>query len=160
MIYVAGFEPHILEIDYGTENKGEIKIIVQSFLEQQMIIKIKKLLKIIRVSNTPEAEQVIANYCRQWLAEYEAEQKTLVNKHVDLKEKAKKIESDIVYDQRIMDRCSKNTELYKKYAKLLKSKKKELAIVNAAVRSSLSEFNRNQKSKSKYENILAFINQG
>jgi len=161
MIYAMGFEPRKLTIYYNTgSGKGKIEIIIQWFLDGQPITKIKKLLKVIRTSQNPEAELVIADYCRQWLSKYETEQKMLANKYVDSKEKAKKIESDIVYDQRIMGRCSKNTELYKKYAELLKSKKEELAIANTAVRSSLSEFNRNQKSKSKYEKILAFINQG
>lgn len=161
MIYVMGFEPRALEIYYNTgSGKGKIKIIIQWFLDGQTITKIKKLLNIIRTSQNPEAELVIADYCRQWLSEYEVEQKILANKYAVSKERVGRIKSEIVYDQRILGRCSKNTELYKKYAELLKSKKKELAAVEASVRFLLAEINRNQKSKSKYEKILAFMNQG
>lgn len=161
MIYVSGFEPHVLEIRYCTgSGKGKIKIIVQTFMDKQTVTKIKKLLNIIRTSHTPEAELVIADYCRQWLSEYEAGQKALANKHVDSKEKAREIENDIMDIRRARGRAGKNTEVYKKCTDLLKIKNTELISANASVRSSLSDFNRNQKMKPKIKKILEFISQG
>lgn len=153
-------EPRILEIRYGTGGrKGEMKIIVQSFLERQSVAKIRKLLNLIRTSYNPDAEQVLADFCRQWLTQYVIEQKILANKHVDAKEKAREIEINILSNQQERDRYRKNTEPYKQYTGLLKNQKNQLVIVNETARRSLTEFNRNQKTKAKYEKVLAIINQ-
>ena len=158
---LSEFEPRTLEISYNTgSGKGVINIVVQTFMEKQTAAKIKKLLSIIRISNNPDAEQVLADFCKQWLSQFEVEQKMLANNHVDSKEKARKIEIDIVYNQRARERYKKNTEHYKHYTELLKQEKKELSAENRLARSSLTDFNRNQKVKVKYEKVLEIINQG
>lgn len=87
---LSEFEPRTLEISYNTgSGKGEMIIVVQTFMEEQTIVKIKKLLKIIRTSNNPDAEQVIADFCKQWLSQFEVEQKMLANNHVNAKERAR-----------------------------------------------------------------------
>lgn len=87
---LSEFENRIIIIKYGNGNStGEMKIVVQSFMEEQTIVKIKKLLKIIRTSNNPDAEQVIADFCKQWLSQFEVEQKMLANNHVNAKERAR-----------------------------------------------------------------------
>lgn len=158
---LSEFENRILIIKYGNgSSTGEMKIVVQSFMEEQTVAKIKKLLNIIRTSYDPDAEQVIADFCKQWLSQYEIEQKVLANNHVDAKEKARQIEIDIVYNQRARERYKKNTKPYKEYTELLKIKRKALSDVNKAARSSLTDFNRNQKVKEKYEKVLEIISQG
>ena len=158
---LSEFENHILIIKYGNGSGiGEMKIVVQRFMEEQAAAKIKKLLNIIRTSYDPDAEQVIADFCKQWLSQYEVEQKVLANNHVDAKEKARQIEIDIVYNQRARERYKKNTEPYKQYTELLKIKRKALSDVNRVARSSLTDFNRNQKVKVKYEKVLEIISQG
>lgn len=157
---LSEFENRILIIKYGNgSSTGEMKIVVQSFMEEQTITKINKLLNIIRTSYDPDGEQVIADFCKQWLSQYEIEQKVLANNHVDAKEKARQIEIDIVYNQRARERYKKNTEPYKEYTELLKIKRKALSDVNKLARSSLTDFNRNQKMKGKYEKVLEIINQ-
>ncbi|CAK7008866.1 MAG: hypothetical protein ENTB_01379 [Enterocloster aldenensis] len=161
---LSEFENRTIIIKYGgkwgSTSHGEMKIVVQPFMEEQTVAKIKKLLNIIRESNTPDAEQVIADFCKQWLSQYEIEQKILANSHVDAKERARKIEVDIVYNQRVRERYKRNTEPYKQYTELLKAKKKELSAENRVARSSLTDFNRNQKVKEKYEKVLEIISQG
>ncbi|MCM1119351.1 MAG: hypothetical protein NC543_08325 [bacterium] len=161
MIFLPEFENRIIIIKYGSgSSTGEMKIVVQRFMEEQTVAKIKKLLNIIRTSYKPDDEQVIADFCKQWLSQYEAEQKVLANSHVDAKEKARQIEIDIVYNQRARERYKKNTEPYKQYTELLKTKRKALSDVNKAARSSLTDFNRNQRVKEKYEKVLEIISQG
>ena len=161
MIFLPEFENRIIIIKYGNGSRtGEMKIVVQRFMEEQTIAKVKKLLNIIRTSYTPDDEQVIADFCKQWLSRYEAEQKMLANNYVDAKEKARQIEIDIVYNQRARERYKKNTEPYKQYTELLKTKRKALSDVNKAARSSLTDFNRNQRIKEKYEKVLEIISQG
>lgn len=154
---LSDFEPRTFEIKYAA---GKMNITVQKFMEEQTAMKIKKLLNIIRTSNTPEAEGVIADFCKQWLALYEPEQKILANSHVAARERARKFEIDIIDLQRKRSNYKKNTEHYKQYTELLKAKRKELSAENAIVRSSLTDFNRNQKAKVKYEKVLEFISQG
>lgn len=161
MIFLSEFENRILVIKYNTgSGTGEMKIVVQSFMEEQTVAKIRKLLNIIRTSYDQDAEQVIADFCKQWLSQYGVEQKILSNNHVDAKEKARQIEIDIVYNQRARERYKKNTEPYKQYTELLKTQRKALSDVNRVARSSLTDFNRNQKVKVKYEKVLEIISQG
>lgn len=158
---LSEFENRTLEISYNTgSGKGEMKIVVQSFMEEQTVAKIRKLLNIIRTSDNPDAEQVLADFCKQWLALYEPEQKMLANSHVAAKEKARKIEVDIIDFQRKRSNYKKNTEPYKEYTELLKIKRKALSDVNKVARSSMTDFNRNQKVKVKYEKVLEIISQG
>ena len=158
---LSEFEPHALEIRYNTgSGKGEMDIVVQTFMEEQPLVKIRKLLNIIRTSDNPDAEQVLADFCKQWLSQFEVEQKLLANNHVDAKEKAREIEIEIIHDQRARGRYKKNTEHYKQYTELLKQKRKELSAENRLAQSSLTDFNRNQKFKVKYEKVLEIINQG
>lgn len=149
------FEPRTLRISYPTRSgNGVMNINVHALMEEQTVVKIRKLVNIIRTSNTPDAEQVIANYCKQWLSQYDAEQKALANAHVAAKEKARGIEIDIVYNQRARERYKRNTEPYKHYSELLKQKRKELSAANSTARTHQTEFNRNQRMKEKYEKVL------
>lgn len=158
---LSEFKNRVLIIKYNTSSgTGEMKIVIQSFMEEQTLMKIRKLLIIIRTSNDPGAEQVLADFCKQWLSQFEIEQKVLAKNHVNAKERAKKIEIDIIYNQWVRDRCQKNTEHYKQYTELLKQKRKELSAENRLARSSLTDFNRNSKIKVKYEKVLEIINQG
>lgn len=158
---LSEFENRILEISYYTgSGKGEMKIVVQSFMEEQTIAKIRKLLNIIRTSDNPDAEQVLADFCKQWLALYEPEQKKLANSHVSAKGKAREIEIGIIDFQRKRDNYKKNTERYKQYTELLKIKREALSDAKTVARSSMTDFNRNQRLKVKYEKVLEIINQG
>lgn len=149
------FEPRTLEISYYTRSgRGAMKINVHALMEEQTVVKIRKLVNIIRTSNTPDAEQAIADYCKKWLSHYDAEQKALTNSHVTAKENARKIEIDIVYNERARERYKRNTEPYKQYTELLKQKRKELSAASSNARTYLTEFNRNQRMKEKYEKVL------
>lgn len=161
MIYLSEFENRILEITYGTgSGTGEMKVVVQRFMEEQTLVKIRKLLNIIRTSDNPEAEKVLSDFCKQWLSQYEIEQKSNANNHVAAKEKARKVEIDIIDLQRKRSNYKRNTEHYKQYTELLKQKREELSATNALARSYLTDFNRNQKMKVKFEKVMEFISQG
>ncbi len=158
---LSEFENRVLIIKYNTgSGTGEMKIVIQSFMEEQTLMKIRKLLNIIRTSNDPDAEQVLADFCKQWLSQFEIEQKILANNHVAAKQRARKIEIDIVYNQQARGGYKKNTGHYKRYTELLKQKREELSAENRIARSSLTDFNRNSKIKVKYEKVLEIINQG
>lgn len=161
MNYLENFEPKVIDIRYMTQGgHGAMNVDVGSFLEEQTIVKIKKLLKLIRISNTPETEQVIVDYCKQWLGQYEVVQKINANSHVQSMERVRKVEIDVEYHKRMRDRYRKNTEPYKEIAKLLKDKRKELSAEKQIAWKYLTEFNRNKKIKEKFDKVIEFINQG
>lgn len=157
---LENFEPKVIDIHYMTNGgHGHMNIVVGIFLEEQTLVKIKKLLNLIRTSDTPEVEGVIADYCKQWLAQYEVVQKANANSHVQSKEMARKIEIDIEYHKRMRDsRYKKNTEHYKQMTELLKKKRSELSAKNRTARMYLTDFNRNVKVKEKFDKIMEFIN--
>ena len=61
-----------LEIKY---EHGSMTIHLEEFLNCRSISKVRKLVKIIRSSHTPECEQQIKEFLQEWVEQYELRQK-------------------------------------------------------------------------------------
>ena len=61
-----------LEIKY---EHGSMTIHLEEFLNCRSISKVRKLVKIIRSSYTPECEQQIKEFLQEWVEQYELRQK-------------------------------------------------------------------------------------
>lgn len=113
-----------LEIKY--EN-GSMTVHLEEFLSCRNIAKVKKLLKIIRSSYTPECEQQIKDFVQQWIEQFEsiqkehsiyiegytqkvkyAEQQIMQTKHC-----ISQIQADVDKLQCIRDSHRKNTKVWK-----------------------------------------------
>lgn len=113
-----------LEIKY--EN-GSMFVHLEEFLSYRNIAKVKKLLKIIRSSYTPECEQQIKDFVQEWIEQFEpvqkehkiyiegymqkikyAEQQIMQTKH-----RISQIQADISKLQFIRDSHRKNTKVWK-----------------------------------------------
>nr|DAZ41848.1 MAG TPA: hypothetical protein [Caudoviricetes sp.] len=160
MIYLSDFEPRILGIKYFTgSGKGEMTVDVQQFMENQTVTKIKKLIKVIWSSVEPEKEQVIADYCKQWLARYEAEQKAHANLHADYKDKVHEFEAGVAKYTYMRDQYRKKTKPYEYYAELLKVQREKVSSAKRSAQDHLTQFNQNMRNKAKYDKVLEFISQ-
>ena len=120
--------------DYWSERKGSMLIHWIKWMEMHNVTKFRKLLKIIRESNTPDEEKKIREWCEQFLEQTEPFKKKEVNFIFDMKEKIRKLETqaDLLKYQR--DKFRRNTKPYKELGIRLKEEKKNLSTAKTLLR--------------------------
>lgn len=171
-----------LEIRY--EN-GSMTVHLEEFLNIRSITKVRKLLKLIRSSFTPECEQQIKEFVQEQTEQFEqvqkehsiyiescmqkitnAEQQIRQTKHV-----ISQIQSDVSKLQFIRDSHRKNTKVWKncnadvkkqrKFLKepreTLKDQNKELKELKTLMKSRQHAFDSNIRNKEFYKKVLQII---
>lgn len=119
-----------LEIRY--EN-GSMTVHLEEFLSCRSIAKVKKLLKLIRISFTPECEQQMKEFILNWIEQFE--QKQLENEQY-ITGYTEKVE----FCQKQLDNALYNRNQYKKSTPLHKS-----------------DFDKNIRNKEFYKKVLQII---
>lgn len=136
--------------DAWSKRKGRMCIYLYNFITTHSITKFRKLLKIIRTSDTPDEEQKIVDLFNRFNEQYEPcrQQLKMEKFQADMQMGRCQTDVDVLKVQR--DRYRRNTPPYKKYAALLKKAKGELIEAKAAYRQAV----RNEK---KIEKTMVFI---
>lgn len=168
-----------LEIRY--EN-GSMTVHLEEFLNIRSITKVRKLLKLIRSSFTPECEQQIKEFVQEQAEQFEqvqkehsiyiegyaqkiryAEQQIRQTQHI-----ISQIQTGVKNSQLLRDSHRKNTKVWKnrnadvkKYRErlkeprnTLKKQKEELKELKALLRSRQQSFDRNVRNKDFYKKVL------
>ena len=171
-----------LEIKY---EHGSMTVNVEEFLSMRSISKVKKLLKTIRCSYTPECEQQIKEFVQEQIEQFEqvqkehsiyiegytqkvryAEQQIRQTKHI-----ISQIQADVSKLQIIRDSHRKNTKVWKdcnadvkkhrerlkEPRKTLKSQNEELKELKSLLRSRQQSFDRNIRNNGFYKKVLENI---
>lgn len=155
MIYI---EPKTITISYN-QGKGEMKVRVDEFIQNQTISKIRKLVNLIRTSETPEVEQEIADFCKEWLSKYETEQKNHANLHVHYMDKVHEFEEQVKITKVLRDSYKKKSKLYRNYSEQAKDWESKTREARLSANSHKRNFQENERIKEKINKILEFINQ-
>lgn len=129
-----------LEIKY---EHGSMTVHLEKFLDCRNISKVRKLVKIIRSSFTPECEEQIKEYVQQEIEQFEQNQKENAKYIVGYTEKVK-------FCQKQLDNCIYNRERYKQY-------RQELKELKTLLRSRQTVFDKNIKNKEFYRKVLEII---
>lgn len=171
-----------LEIRY--EN-GSMTVHLEEFFEYRSITKVRKLLKLIRSSFTPECEQQMKEFIQEQAEQFEWVQKehsiyiegyTQKVKYVEqqirqTKHRISQIQRGVKNAQLLRDSYRKNTKAWKncnadvkKYREhlkeprnTLKEQKKELKELKFLLRSRQQSFDRNIRNKDFYKKVLENI---
>lgn len=171
-----------LEIRY--EN-GSMTVHLEEFLSERRIAKVRKLLKVIRSSFTPECEQQMKEFIQEQTEQFEqvqkehsiyiegytqkiryAEQQIRQTQHI-----ISQIQAGVKNSQLLRDSHRKNTKVWKnrnadvkKYRErlkeprnTLKEQKEELKKLKALLRSRQQSFDRNIRNKDFYKKVLENI---
>lgn len=158
-MYLTDYGNKMIDITYYTSGgKGRMIISVMSFLNEQGIGKIKKLINLILHSESPEQVDIIADYCNECLKQYEQQQKRLANLHVDARDAISSLEAEIKMNTRCRDKFKRKSEQYEHFNELVKNGKEALKKKKVIASSSLQEFKRNERTKEKFLQVLEFIN--
>lgn len=157
-----------LEIRY--EN-GSMTVHLEEFLNIRSIAKVRKLLKLIRSSFTPECEQQIKEFVQEQAEQFEQVQKEHSIYIEGYTQKIRYAEQQIRQSQLLLDSHRKNTKVWKnrnadvkKYRErlkeprnTLKEQKEELKKLKALLRSRQQSFDRNIRNKDFYKKVLENI---
>lgn len=171
-----------LEIKY---EHGSMTVHVEEFLSMRSISKVKKLLKTIRCSYTPECEQQIKEFVQEQIEQFEQVQKEhsiYIEGYTQKVRYAKRqirqtkhiisqIQADVSKLQIIRDSHRKNTKVWKdcnadvkkhrerlkEPRKTLKSQNEELKELKSLLRSRQQSFDRNIRNNGFYKKVLENI---
>lgn len=148
-----------LEIRY---EGGLMTVHLEEFLSYRSITKVRKPLKVIRSSFTPECEQQMKGFILNWLEQFE--QKQLKNERY-----ITGYEEKVKFCQRQLDNALYNRNQYKKSTPLHKSDgwehynedvkrlRQELREIKAMLRSWRHNFDNNARNKEFYKTVLENI---
>ena len=125
--------------DYWSKREGKMCVHLYAFIQMHNITKFRKLLKLIRGSDTPDEEQKITEMFKMLSEQFEVFKKGARERQVFNKEKTVFCEKQVDILKYNRDRFKRNTPPYKHYAVLLKEQKKELSAVKAAYRQAVQE---------------------
>lgn len=148
-----------LEIKY---EHGSMDIHLENFLDCRNISKVKKLVKIIRNSFTPECEDKIREYVEQEIEQFEPKQQENQRYIIGYTEKVKFCQKQL--DNALYNRSQykKSTPLHKSdgwehYNAYVKQFRQEMREIKALLRSRQSDFDKNIRNKEFYKKVLQII---
>jgi len=143
-----------LKIKY--EN-GSMTVHLENFLNCHNISKVKKLVKIIRSSFTPECEGIIREYIEQEIEQFEPRQREISKYIIGYTGKVKFCQTQLDNCTANRDRYKRNSDGWKHYNNHVKQFRQELKEIKSLLRSRQSEYDRNIRDKDFYKKVLEII---
>lgn len=150
-----------MDLQIRFEN-GLMVIHLREFLNARNITNVRKLLKIIRRSYTPECEQQIREFIEsefEGLNEKQAESRRYVTGY---EQKIRYCQGQLQYALNARDSCKKSTPLYRseeweKWNEKVKATKEELTELKKVLHSYESGYSRNIQNRGFYKKVLENI---
>jgi hypothetical protein len=136
---------------------------LEAFLECRKLSKVRKLVKIIRESYTPECLEQMQQFITDYLGDEEqfsADLRSLANKGVNARTKAKELEEPLNRAVNARKMYKRKSPQYERLNEQVKQYRKEIAQNNAVYHSSVQQFNRMQRNREFYKKALEIILQG
>lgn len=144
--------------DLRIENdRGKMIIHLEEFLSCRSISKVKKLLKIIQRSYTPEVADQMRWHIENRVNGLDALMKVSANQCVRLKEEVSNIQNDVNVWKSQRDRNTKNSSPYKYYNDKLKVSREKLRDAKKSLNTVKCEFDNHAKDKVFFEKLLSEI---
>lgn len=138
-------------------SNGSMTVHLEQFLTCRNISKVRKLVKVIRESYTPECEEKIREYIEQELEQFEPKQKENSRYIIGYTEKAKFCQQQLdncIYNR---DRFKKKSEGWEHYNNRVKAYREELKELKSQLRIYKKQFSQGMKNKEFYTKVLEII---
>ncbi len=150
-----------MDLQIKFEN-GSMVVHLEEFLDARNITNVRKLLKIIRRSYTPECEQQIREFIENGFEELDEKQAEIRRYVIGYEQKIRYCQGQLEYVLHVRDSYKKSTPLYRseewgKWNEKVKVAKGELAELKKSLRSYESGYNRNIKNRGFYKKVLENI---
>ena len=136
---------------------GQMLIHLEEFLSCRKIAKVRKLLKLIERSETPELTEQIQSHIEQKLKGLDDIAKTWATIHVRCKEEAKQTEHELNRWVQLRSGYKKNSEGYKHYHENVKNSREELKKAKEKMRNSKKEFDDTMRDRTFFEKLLSEV---
>ncbi len=133
--------------------KGRMTINLPEYLDCQTLTNIRRLIKVVETSDTPEELEKLHNYVEAELQQIDRRMKEAANKAVDARTKAKELQPELDKLVYARNRYKKNSPPYKELMEKVKDMRERIALQNSIYRCQKSEVSRLQRNKEKFNKL-------
>lgn len=143
-----------LRIEY---DRGKMIIHLEEFLSCRSVAKVKKLLKIIQRSYTPEAADQMQQFIKDKVSGLDGLMKISANQCVRFTEEVKNIQNDVDVWKSQRSRFKKSEKGWEHYNDNLKKSREKLRDAKKSLNTVKREFDNHAKDKVFFEKLLSEI---
>lgn len=143
-----------LEIKY---DHGVMVIHLEEFFGCRSISRVRKLVKVIQRSHTPELIEQMQQDVKEGVENADAAARIAAKNTVNLTEKKKALERDVIVYKDMRSKFKKSQKGWDKYNELLKCDREELKATKQTLNSETQTFSECIKNKVFYEKLLSEI---
>ncbi len=145
-----------MDIKISYDN-GSMVIHLEDFLNCRSISKVRKLVRIIRDSFTPECEAEIRKYVEQEIGQFEPRQKEISKYIIGYTDKVKFCQGQLDNCTTNRNRYRRNSDGWKHYNSHVQQFRQELKEIKVLLRSWQSEYDKNIRNRDFYKKVLEII---
>lgn len=146
----------VLHISYNN-GRGHMTVNTLAFLSKQGIRNIRKLIKLIESSDTPDELEKLHNILREEISTFDLRLKELANRGANARTRYKELEPELerlVYQR---ERYKKSDRRYKDLMLRVKAVRENIRHEKAVYHSAVSDFKRLSRNKEKFNKIAKEI---
>lgn len=136
---------------------GQMQIHLEEFLFCRKIAKVRKLLKLIERSETPELTEQIQSHIEHKLKGIDGILKTWATIHVRCKEEVKRTEQELNKWVQLRSGYKKSSDEYKHYNENVKNCREKLKKSKEKMRNSKKEFDDTIRDRTFFEKLLSEV---
>lgn len=136
---------------------GQMLIHLEEFLSCRKIAKVRKLLKLIERSETPELTEQIQSHIEQKLKELDDIGKISADLYMKYKEKTKQVEQEVNQCVYWRSQHKKNSIGWVHYNDQVKENRERLREVKTSMRNSKKDFDDTVRDKKFFEKLLSEV---
>lgn len=138
-------------------DNGSMMVHLDAFLDCRSIGKVKKLLKLIQQSYTPDAVNELKEFVEQELGQFEPRMKEDRNYYIGYESKLKFDEQNLEKCRYNRDRYKRDTNGWKHYNELMTEFRQEIRETKLQMKQKKSDYNTCVKNKAFYKKVLEII---
>jgi hypothetical protein len=138
-------------------DNGQMIIHLEEFLACRNISKVRKLLKIIARSDTPEMTEQIQSHIEHRIKGLDDVGKISANQYVKFVETVKQVEQEVNRLVQLRSRYKKKSDEWTHYNDMVKESRERLREVKASMRNSKKEFDDMIRDKKFFEKLLSEV---
>lgn len=146
----------VLHISYNN-GRGHMTVNTLAFLSEQGIRNIRKLIKLIESSDTPDELEKLHSILREEILTFDLRLKELANRGANARTRYKELEPELerlVYQR---ERYKKSDQRYKDLMLRVKAVRENIRHEKAVYHSAVSDFKRLSRNKEKFNKIAKEI---
>lgn len=137
------------------DGKGRMMVDVPAFLRMRQIGRYRKLMTLIRQSDTPDVADRVVQYIRQELADMDVHMRDLGSKAEEARSGAGRIRMDISRLTVMRDRAMRGSEQYRMYSQQVKDLRQSQRTLNGLYRGYEADLKTMQRDRVFYQKIMS-----